>query len=265
MAARKRFSASEVRDLLADSSDDSSVIDSESDAESNFSDFEASDSDESSGTVSYDATAEFSWCDQPRGQPVRLPFSGSPGRKAAIEDVSDVLQFFRLFLTIQMLEAIVGETNRRAEQLLQNTQKPQARIRKWTDIDQDELLVFMSLIIYQGIIRKPEVEMYWTVKPLLETPYIRSIMSEKRYGMILKCLHFVDNSTLPTTFPHPGERSFAKIKPFFQSVVHQFSTVYVPNQDIAIDESLMLWKGRLAMKQYIPLKRARFGLVVRTL
>jgi len=36
--------------------------------------------------------------------------------------------------------------------------------------------------------------------------------------------------------------------------------VYTPAADVAIDESLRLWKGRLAMKQYIPLKRARFGL-----
>ena len=32
-----------------------------------------------------------------------------------------------------------------------------------------------------------------------------------------------------------------------------------PFQNLCIDESLMLWKGRLAFRQYIPFKRHRFG------
>lgn len=34
---------------------------------------------------------------------------------------------------------------------------------------------------------------------------------------------------------------------------------YVPRQDVSIDESLMLFKGRLGWVQYIPMKRRRFG------
>ena len=57
-----------------------------------------------------------------------------------------------------------------------------------------------------------------------------------------------------------AERSFWKIKNFFDALIERFSSVYLPNAHVAVDESLMLWKGRLAMKQYIPIKRARFGL-----
>lgn len=39
----------------------------------------------------------------------------------------------------------------------------------------------------------------------------------------------------------------------------KFSTSYTPERDLSIDESLMLFKGRLSWVQYIPLKRARFG------
>ena len=31
-------------------------------------------------------------------------------------------------------------------------------------------------------------------------------------------------------------------------------------KDVCIDESLLLWKGRLKWKRYIPLKRGRFGI-----
>ena len=40
----------------------------------------------------------------------------------------------------------------------------------------------------------------------------------------------------------------------------KFRSVYNPDKHIAIDEELLLWKGRLGFKQYIPNKRARFGI-----
>lgn len=39
-----------------------------------------------------------------------------------------------------------------------------------------------------------------------------------------------------------------------------FSGRFKPKKHISIDETLLLWKGRLISKQYIPKKRARFGL-----
>ena len=38
----------------------------------------------------------------------------------------------------------------------------------------------------------------------------------------------------------------------------KFKNEYTPDKRIAIDEELLLWKGRLGFKQYIPDKRARF-------
>ena len=40
----------------------------------------------------------------------------------------------------------------------------------------------------------------------------------------------------------------------------KFGEVYTPSSNISIDESLLLWKGRLGFKQYILLKGARFGI-----
>jgi len=40
----------------------------------------------------------------------------------------------------------------------------------------------------------------------------------------------------------------------------KFQEIYTPSKNVCIDESLLLWKGRLHFKQYIPLKRSRFGI-----
>ncbi|GBN16156.1 PiggyBac transposable element-derived protein 4 [Araneus ventricosus] len=43
-------------------------------------------------------------------------------------------------------------------------------------------------------------------------------------------------------------------------LVQKFKSAYTPNQSVAIDESLVAFKGLLGWKQYIPTKSARFGL-----
>lgn len=258
MAANRRKSASKVREIWLESSDDSLVVDSKSELESSLSDFEISDDEESAGTVIYDVRSDFAWCDRQCSQPTRLDITGSPGRKTPILDISDVFHYVRLFLTGPMLEMIVVETvsDRRAQELLQGILKPKSKLLTWIDIDEKELLVFIALLIYQEIFPKPEVEMYWSTKPRVESPFVRS-MTERRFGLLFKYLHFVNNGTLPDSFSHPGEKSSAKNREVFASVITQFSTVYIPEQNIAIDESLMLWN---AMEQYIPIKKAQFGI-----
>ena len=40
----------------------------------------------------------------------------------------------------------------------------------------------------------------------------------------------------------------------------KFHCFYLPGQNIAIDELLALWRGRLSFRQYMPLKSSKFGI-----
>ena len=40
----------------------------------------------------------------------------------------------------------------------------------------------------------------------------------------------------------------------------KFQSLYLPGQNIVIDESLTLWRGRLSFRQYIPIKSSKFGI-----
>ena len=57
----------------------------------------------------------------------------------------------------------------------------------------------------------------------------------------------------------PSPDKLFKLRPLIDHLFEKFQEVYTPTRNISIDESLLLWKGRLSFKQYIPLKRARFG------
>lgn len=84
-------------------------------------------------------------------------------------------------------------------------------------------------------------------------------MSINRYLLLIKFLHFVDNSTIDTD-SHGAERKLAKIEPVLDYLNKKFQDVYAPRRELSLDESLLLWKGRLSWKQCIRSKAARFGI-----
>ena len=73
--------------------------------------------------------------------------------------------------------------------------------------------------------------------------------------MINRFIHFSDNENI--LLKH---LRIAKFQEIFEYVEEKFSELYIPEKDICIDESLMLWKGRLSWKQFIRTKRSRFGI-----
>ncbi|KAF9408389.1 hypothetical protein HW555_011926, partial [Spodoptera exigua] len=71
-----------------------------------------------------------------------------------------------------------------------------------------------------------------------------------------RCLHFVDNVLCARGIP----TKLTKIQPIIDHLNTKFSSLYLPEQEIAIDESLMLWKGRLSFSQLIATKAAQVGI-----
>jgi hypothetical protein len=52
----------------------------------------------------------------------------------------------------------------------------------------------IGLLILQGIVQKPKNGMYYPKKENAVTPYFSKVMTEKRFHLLLKFLHFVNNS-----------------------------------------------------------------------
>ena len=57
----------------------------------------------------------------------------------------------------------------------------------------------------------------------------------------------------------PGDRIW-KIRPILNALCEKFRLFFRPFQNVCIDESLLLFRGRVVFRQYIPSKRARFGI-----
>jgi len=66
-----------------------------------------------------------------------------------------------------------------------NPRQHYSRINKWISTNIDEFNVFIALLVLQGIIRKPELQMYFSTDELLATPIFNKIMAVTGYAFTL--------------------------------------------------------------------------------
>ncbi|KAL6419513.1 hypothetical protein ACFW04_011346 [Cataglyphis niger] len=101
--------------------------------------------------------------------------------------------------------------------------------------------------------KKLRLSEYWSRDKLLKSDIFTDIMSRDRYLTILQKLHFVNHNEKSSDRLH-------KISSVCNKLQKSFKDSFSPFQNLCIDESLLLFKGRLSFKQYIPSKRSRFGI-----
>ena len=70
---------------------------------------------------------------------------------------------------------------------------------------------------------------------------------------VQKSFQSADNSQVA------GDDRLYKIRLVIDYFRDKFRTVYLPSEHVCVDKSLMLWKGRLGFRQYMPKKRSRFA------
>ena len=102
---------------------------------------------------------------------------------------------YRLFVTDELIGLIVTETNRFADQCIQAKQVTRtSRLSKCTPTNADEMKKMLGLLILMGLVRKPRMELYWSKKKLYDSPFVYQNMSRDRFFLLLKHLHFNDNT-----------------------------------------------------------------------
>ena len=188
------------------------------------------------------------------------PFTGTPGIKVPLPNNPSTGDFLNLFLTDEFFDILVEQTNLYAIQYKRNNPNlpPHSRANEWFDTTRVEMKQCIALSLLMGIVRKPEIAQYWSTNPLLKGSIFNSVMPRNRFQSILQFLHFADNSQFDPN--DPDRDRLYKVRPVVEYLVNKFRTVYIPEDRISIDKELLLWKGNLAFKQYIPMKRARFGI-----
>ncbi|XP_065658117.1 piggyBac transposable element-derived protein 4-like [Hydra vulgaris] len=174
---------------------------------------------------------------------------------------SDPLELFEYIITNELCEYIAEQTNIYFNQMtggkvFQRSSRIFKFINSGAIFTSRDIRLHFAVIIYCGIIRKPKLRMYYTKSKLFETPGFKSILSQNKLLLLERFLHFVDISS----FVDKSYTKDIKIKYIQEYIVNRWKIMLLPGRDISIDESLLLWKGRLSFKQSIRSKSARFGI-----
>lgn len=155
-------------------------------------------------------------------------FSSEFGVPEFIKDLDnpDPVTLFQLFFTDEFLEFIAYQTNLYAQQ----EGKP------FKPTDKIEMKMFIAINLLMGIKKSPSYRDYWSSSPLLNDPYISSLMPCKRFSWLLSNLHLNDNSLLPPRADPQFDKLY-KIRPLLTHLQDRFQECFLLSEHVSIDDT----------------------------
>lgn len=118
--------------------------------------------------------------------------------------------------------------------------------------------MFLGINLIMSYIHYPRIRMYWSSEYGLRMDQIATAMPVNRFEMIMRFLHFADNTTHD---PHGSDRLF-KVRPVLNNLQKAYLAAVDPEECHSVDEQIIPFKGRSTLKQYIPKKPKPWGLKV---
>ncbi len=112
-----------------------------------------------------------------------------------------------------------------------------------------------------GIVRLPQLELYWSSKHDLIRQNISEIMTLVRFQQILRFFH-LNNSNEQVSVGQPGYDPLFKVRKILDIVTFNFDMEYNLGESISVDEAMIPFKGRLSFKQYMKDKPVKHGIKV---
>ena len=104
-----------------------------------------------------------------------------------------------------------------------------------------------------GIIALPSYKKYWSTDILYNNEHFPSVFSWEQFETILRFFNFGEKCH----FKNDRLRKIWMILDHLNDVTRELVT---PEKNLSIDESMMLWRGRLVFRQYIKNKRHKYGI-----
>jgi len=131
----------------------------------------------------------------------QFPFIQTSGIQVNLIE-SDPMNIYEKFLSNDVIDLIVTETNRFAEQFLFKIEVSRRFLMyHWKNCDRNKMRRFLGIIILMGMCPLPNMRLYWSNKEMFKNDVIQNAMKRNRFECILKCLHFHDNDIVDTSKP----------------------------------------------------------------
>ena len=182
------------------------------------------------------------------------------GLTAASRDSRFVLDCFKLFITEDMIQLIVRETNRRARTTTREWNAgDNSNMHEWRDTDETEIYALVGLLVLAGVWRSSGESLDELWSSVDGRPIFRATMSLTRFKELLRFCRFDNQATRPQRL---AVDKFAPVRDFWEMFLANTPLMYKPGSDMTIDEQLIATRGRCNFKQYIPSKPGKYGIKV---
>ncbi|XP_014482725.1 PREDICTED: piggyBac transposable element-derived protein 2-like, partial [Dinoponera quadriceps] len=148
-------------------------------------------------------------------------------------DYDNAFSIYKLFLCDDIIDLMVLETNKYYEKCaLQAHSSVTIRKHKqqWKPTTRDEMHIFIGILLIMGVVKVPEIRLYWSKDPMFSNERIKSAMSRERYLDILQYWHFSDGDQVCS-----NDRLF-KINTLVEKINRNFQKVVKPGKELTIDE-----------------------------
>lgn len=181
-------------------------------------------------------------------------FSKTTGLLVNVDNSTDPIDYFTLLATDEFFDMLCTRANNHAIELISVGSGEEPRIARWKDVVPAEMKTFLGLLFHMGTIKINRINDYWKKHYMFNLQCFSSFMSRNRFLLILRALQFEDTeSQEPRT-------QLGKIMPLINFFNNKMEEIYYPPRELSIDESMVLWRGRLKFRQYIKGKRHKFGI-----
>ena len=108
--------------------------------------------------------------------------------------------------------------------------------------------VFVGVILNMGIIQLQNLQGYCSTNPTSSIPFFRSVFLEIDFFKSFRCYMWA-KLRVPEK----------KTKPFLDLLVPIIQENYTPHREVAVDESVITFKGRVSFQQYLKGKPNPWG------
>ena len=188
---------------------------------------------------------------------IHIPtFRKKSGPSISANENYTAADYFRLVFTPQLINLLVAETNRYADQKLSHPFTAESAKNRWEPTNTEEMTAFLGCLIYMGLCKLGDLRDYWSED--LGQERIFSVFSQHRFRDLFRYLHCNDNMTaLPKD--HPEHDKLHKIHPMMTILQESFKQHWVPHQQNSIDEGMIPFTGRSSFKQYMKDKPTKWG------
>ncbi|KAM9342333.1 piggyBac transposable element-derived protein 4-like [Pholidichthys leucotaenia] len=187
-------------------------------------------------------------------QPIFRP-KKTPGPQLILTASYTTVQLFQLFFTNSVLDQIVENTNLHGSAYYNIPTCP------WIDLTRSDLLSFIALSIYMGVVKCKSFADYWRRGNLYSLPFPKRVMSRAKFLTISWALTLCSPAADKANEQKRGTEMYdrlCKIKPLYGEMREACRRNFHPDQNISINERMVASKARTALKQYMKKKPAKW-------